>query len=198
MKNIILKILQIYWKWKFSKKAMIGKNVVFGRFSNITLTAGSTKNDIIIGDNTRVFGNLKAAGGKIIIEEDVHIGPFTTIGAKDLVHIKKLSMISTKVDIIDNNNHPIHPEDRLFMNIQGGKPELKTWKYSDSNPIFIGENTWIGKNSLILKGVTVEDNSIVAANSVVTKNVPARCIVAGNPAKIVKTEINHAKKYFNE
>lgn len=198
MKNIILKILQMYWRWRFSKKAIIGKNVVFGRFSNISLTAGSTKKDIIIGDNSRVFGSLKAAGGKIIIEEDVHIGPFSTIGAKDLVHIKKLSMISTKVDIIDNNNHPVHPEDRVFMNIEGGKPELKIWKYSESSAIIIGQNTWIGKNSLILKGVIVEDNSIVAANAVVTKNVPKECIVAGNPAKIVKKEINQVKKYFNE
>lgn len=198
MKNFILKILQIYWRWKFSKKAIIGKNVVFGRFSNISLTAGSNKNDILIGDNTRMFGNLKAAGGKIIIEEDVHIGPFSTIGAKDLVHIKRLSMISTKVDIIDNNNHPINPKDRMIMNIKGGKPWLKTWQYSDSKPIYIGENTWIGKNSLILKGVSVGANSIVAANAVVTKSVGENIIVAGNPAKIVKSEINISNQYFNE
>lgn len=198
MKNFILKILQIYWRWKFSKKARIGKNVVFGRFSSISLTAGSNRNDIIIGDNSRVFGSLKAAGGKIIIEEDVHIGPFSTIGAKDLVYIKRLSMISTKVDIIDNNNHPVHPQDRMVMNTKGGKPWLKTWEYSNSKPIYIGENTWIGKNSLILKGVNIEDNSIVAANSVVTKSVPQNCIAAGNPAKVVKTDINKVEQYFNE
>ncbi|MGS0706913.1 acyltransferase [Acinetobacter sp. ANC 3781] len=198
MKKILLRFMQIYWRWKFSKKAIIGKNVVFGRFSDIKLSAGSKKEDIVIGDNSRIFGVLQGVGGKIIIEKDVHIGPFSTIGAKKLVHIKKLAMISTKVDIIDNNNHPVHPEDRLFMNINGGKPELKTWKYSDSNSIIIGENTWIGKNSLILKGVEVESNSIIAANSVVTKNVPENCIVGGNPAKIVKTDIYSVNKYFNE
>lgn len=198
MKNLILKFFQIYWKWKFSKKAIIGKNVVFGRFSNISLTAGSTRKDIVIGDNSRVFGSLRAAGGKIIIEEDVHIGPFSTIGAKDLVHIKKLSMISTKVDIIDNNNHPVHPRDRMIMNMKGGNPSLKTWRYSDGKPIIIGENTWIGKNSLILKGVSIGANSIVAANSVVTKSVGENIIVAGNPAKIVKSEINMLNQYFNE
>lgn len=190
--------MQIYWRWKFSKKAIVGKNVIFGRFTKIQLSLGSTKNDIIIRDNSRIFGTLHAAGGKIIIEKDVHLGPFSIIGAKDLVHIKALAMISTKVDIIDNNNHPVHPDDRRIMNLDGGKPELKNWKYADSMPIYIGENTWIGKNSLILKGVTIENNSIVAANSVVTKNIPENCIVAGNPAKVVKVEINSVKKYFNE
>lgn len=50
----------------------------------------------------------------------------------------------------------------------------------------IGENCWIGANVRICKGVTIGDNSVVAACSVVTKDVPANCIVAGNPAKVVK------------
>ena len=58
-----------------------------------------------------------------------------------------------------------------------------------SASIYIGRNVWIGEYSRICKGVTIGDNSIVAANSVVTKNVPANCIVAGNPAKIVKKDI---------
>ncbi|MGY6625079.1 acyltransferase [Acinetobacter johnsonii] len=198
MKKIILRLMQIYWRWKFSKKAILGKNVVFGRFTDISLTDGSRKENIIIGDNSRIFGVLKAAGGSIVIGSDVHIGPFSTVGAKESIRIENLSMISTRVDIIDNNNHPVNPEDRIFMNINGGKPALKTWKYADSSPIIVGENTWIGKNSLILKGVVVGKNSVVAANSVVTKSVPESCIVAGNPAKIVKNEIDSVKKYFNE
>lgn len=190
--------MQIYWRWKFSKKAILGKNVVFGRFTDISLTDGSRKENIIIGDNSRIFGVLKAAGGSIVIGSDVHIGPFSTVGAKESIRIENLSMISTRVDIIDNNNHPVNPKDRIFMNINGGKPALKRWKYADSSPIIVGENTWIGKNSLILKGVVVEKNSVVAANSVVTKSLPENCIVAGNPAKIVKTEIDSVKKYFNE
>ena len=54
----------------------------------------------------------------------------------------------------------------------------------------IGDDCWIGTNVRICKGVTIGDNSIVAACSVVTKDVPANCIVAGNPAKIVKTGID--------
>lgn len=197
MKNIVRKVMQVYWYWKFSKKAIIGKNVTFGRFTSIRLLNGSTKQDIIIEDNARIFGTLICFGGKIIIEKDVHIGPLTTIGAKELVHIKTLSMISTKIDIIDNNNHPVHPDDRRIMNINGGKASFKTWQYSDSAPIIIGVNTWIGKNSLILKGVTIGDNSIVAAGSIVTQSTPVNCIVGGNPAKIVKQNIFNSKRYLN-
>lgn len=195
---ILKKIFQKYWHWRFSKVATIGKNVTFGRHTSVSLLNGSKKEDIIIGDNSRIFGRLICFGGKIIIEEDVHIGPRTTIGAKSLVHIKTLSMISTNVDIIDNNNHPVHPADRQIMNQNGGSPTLKTWEYADSLPITIGKNTWIGKNSLILKGVIISENSIVSANSVVTKNVPADSIVGGNPAKIVKQDINTSRRYFNE
>ena len=49
---------------------------------------------------------------------------------------------------------------------------------------------WIGRNSIISKGVTIGENSIVAAGSVVTKDVPPNCIVGGNPAKVVKTDID--------
>jgi maltose O-acetyltransferase len=54
-------------------------------------------------------------------------------------------------------------------------------------PIIIGNDVWIGGSCVILAGVTIGDNSVVAAGSVVTKDVPANVIVAGNPAKIIKS-----------
>jgi len=54
-------------------------------------------------------------------------------------------------------------------------------------PITIGSNVWIGGHSVILPGVTIGDNSIVAAGSIVTKDVPANVVVAGNPAKVLKS-----------
>ena len=53
-------------------------------------------------------------------------------------------------------------------------------------PIKIGNNVWIGSHATILAGVTVGDNSVVAAGAVVTKDVPANCVVGGVPAKIIK------------
>ena len=56
-----------------------------------------------------------------------------------------------------------------------------------SAPIILGDNVWIGDGALVTKGVTIGNNSIVGAKAVVTKDVPANSVVAGNPAKIVKT-----------
>ena len=69
-------------------------------------------------------------------------------------------------------DHGIHPDHRGDM---------------DPAPIIIGRNVWIGANVTILKGVTVGDNAIVAAGSIVTKDVPADVIVVGAPARVVRS-----------
>jgi acetyltransferase-like isoleucine patch superfamily enzyme len=53
-------------------------------------------------------------------------------------------------------------------------------------PVIISDNVWIGMNAIILKGVTIGENSVVAAGAVVTKSVPANVVVAGNPAVVTK------------
>lgn len=59
-----------------------------------------------------------------------------------------------------------------------------------TKPIAIGNHVWICAKAIILKGVTIGDGAIIAAGAVVTKDVPERCLVAGNPARIVKTDVN--------
>ncbi|MCG8700602.1 MAG: acyltransferase, partial [Bacteroidales bacterium] len=56
----------------------------------------------------------------------------------------------------------------------------------ETKPVFIGDNSWIGANAVILPGVFVGKHTVVAAGSVVTKNVPSYCVVAGNPARVIK------------
>ena len=68
-------------------------------------------------------------------------------------------------------NHGIEPENRRF---------------TYPAPIVLGRNVWVGSNSTILQGVTIGDNSVVAAGAVVTKDVPADTIVGGVPARVIK------------
>ena len=56
----------------------------------------------------------------------------------------------------------------------------------NSKPIHIGNNVWIGGNVCVLPGVTIGDNVVIGAGSVVTKDIPANCLVVGNPGKIIK------------
>lgn len=53
-------------------------------------------------------------------------------------------------------------------------------------PVHIGDNVWIGMNCVIMKGVTIGENTIIGANSLVTKDIPANCIAAGSPCKVIK------------
>jgi acetyltransferase-like isoleucine patch superfamily enzyme len=57
---------------------------------------------------------------------------------------------------------------------------------SGSSPIVIGDNVWLGLNSVVLKGVTIGEGSIIGANSVVVKDIPPYVIAAGNPCRVLK------------
>lgn len=62
--------------------------------------------------------------------------------------------------------------------------------YENSKPIIIGDNVWIGENSMVLKGVCVGDGAVIAAGSIVVNNVPAKSLVGGVPAKVIKNNIS--------
>jgi acetyltransferase-like isoleucine patch superfamily enzyme len=72
--------------------------------------------------------------------------------------------------VIATINHDFNPNNRGTMYLQ---------------PVVLGDRTWIGSNATLLPGVTIGENSVVAAGSVVTKDVPANTIVGGNPAKFI-------------
>lgn len=83
--------------------------------------------------------------------------------------------------------HPIYPTSRNSM-------------YEYGKSVCIGDNVWIGGNSVICPGVTIGSNSVIGAGSVVTKDIPDWCIAAGNPCKVLRkiTENDKRKLYRNE
>lgn len=149
-----------------------------------------SKDMITIGEHCTIGAEfISLYGGKITVGENTYIGPGTSIQAKERIAIGENVIIANNVILLDNNNHPTSPEMRLrmsacedFMN-----DELWSWKYADSAPVTVEDNVWIGRDARILKGVTVGKGSIVALGAIVTHDVPPYSIVAGNPAKVVKT-----------
>ena len=115
-------------------------------------------------------------GGKIHIGENVGISG-ATVYAWERIEIGDNTMIGANCKILDSDLHPIDPSDRLKTDYAG---------FVKTAPIIIGKNCFIGCNSLILKGVSIGDNSVIGAGSVVTKNIPANVIAAGNPARVVR------------
>jgi acetyltransferase-like isoleucine patch superfamily enzyme len=114
----------------------------------------------------RVFNN-----GSLIAAQNISIGDDV--------------LISWGVTVVDHNSHAISFSERAedVTNWRLGK---KDWAHVKTAPIKISNKVWIGFNSIILKGVTIGEGAIVGAGSVVTKDVPAWTIVAGNPAKIIR------------
>ena len=121
-----------------------------------------------------------------MIHSNVYIGDDTLISCTESIEIGSMTMIAHGVQIFDNDSHPLNSQEREFDYLiitnqkSGDRPKINT------SPIKIGNNVWIGFNSIITKGVSIGDRSIVAAGSVVTKDVPANTLVAGNPAKIIR------------
>lgn len=70
--------------------------------------------------------------------------------------------------------------------------------YARIGKVHIGDNVFVGANATILPGVTIGNNSVIAANSVVTKNVPEGCVVAGNPAKILYDKVTWEEKIVSD
>lgn len=193
---MICNIITLWKRWRknriFHLNATItGKDHVFGLQAGIALLCGSTKDDVSIGDRTWIHGNLVSQNhGKIYMGKYTKIGAGSKILSVNSVYIGNYTAIADNTTICDNNNHPINPDYRLYMRMTSECDDARMWRHSDNAPIVIGENCWIGTNVRIQKGVTIGDNSVIAACSVVTKDVPANCIAAGNPARVVKTDID--------
>ena len=191
---------RLFYKYRKKKNAkkIIAKVSLIGNIPEITektsvvLKKGSSKNDILIHNNVMLIDCtlVSTCSGKIQLGNYVKIGQNSKIYAVEKIEIGDYTAIATDVTIVDNNNHPVNPEFRQYMRTTPHNSDARSWIHSDHKPIIIGKNCWIGASVRIQKGVTIGDNSIIAACSVVTKDVPSNSIAAGNPAKIVKTDID--------
>jgi acetyltransferase-like isoleucine patch superfamily enzyme len=124
-----------------------------------------------IDENTTIFTPFYTNFGRHIqIGRNVFINHACTFLDLGGIIIEDDVLIGPKVSII-TENHPVSPDDRKML-------ELKS--------VIVRRNSWIGANATILPGVTIGENSVVAAGAVVTKDVPANTVVAGIPAKIIK------------
>jgi acetyltransferase-like isoleucine patch superfamily enzyme/acyl carrier protein len=138
---------------------------------------------LIIGDHVLVDGKCSftfavryaetptlSIGNHTIISH----GCSLTVGRE--VCIGDHCLIASGVHIFDAPGHPTDPELRKL-----GMPANP----ADVRPIKIEDNVWVGTHSLVFPGVTIGEGSVVAAGSVVTSDVPAYMIVAGNPARVI-------------
>lgn len=140
------------------------------------------------GKNLRVYPPLRVDFGcNIYTGNNVLINQNCTFLDNNAIVIGERVLIGPDVRIYAGN-HPTEGRER-YRDVGGGDAYI----VSSSKPVAIGSDVWIGGGAIILPGVTVGDNVVIAAGSVVTKDVPDDVIVAGNPAKVIK-KLNGGRK----
>ena len=145
---------------------------------------------IRLGRKVMVEGELYIFkhGGSIEIGEFSYVGKGTLIRSGESIKIGRHVLVSHGVNIFDTNSHEVNFEERAEQYMialdSGQNPEKGS---VETAPVVIDDHVWISFGVTILKGIHVGEGAIIAANSVVTKDVPPFTLVAGNPAKCVKT-----------
>ena len=160
----------------------VGKRLYLELVPNIS---GHTR--IRIGDDVRISGALSIASSRVldnpelIVGNRVFLGHQVTLKASRSIVIEDDVLVAGQCYIADGDDHPTNMEAR----IQALPPRAE-----DLRSIRICRGAWIGRCSHIFKGVTVGEGAIVAAGSIVVKDVAPFTVVAGNPARVVK-ELEH-------
>ena len=75
-------------------------------------------------------------------------------------------------------------------------PELREKNYQYNMPVHIGKNCWLGAGVVVLPGVTIGDNTVIGAGSIVTKDIPANVVAVGNPCRVLRAINEHDKEYY--
>ena len=169
------------------KRIKVGKSPIFYNKSYFRRHPESNINigDYCIFDSSK-YRNLIGVSKCCIIstltkQAQLHIGNSTgfsgvRIGCFDSITIGDNCLIGANVLITDSDWHSIDPTKRKEVGSESSK----------INPVKIGNNVFIGVNSMILKGTEIGDNSVIGAGSIVSGIIPSNVIAAGNPCKVIK------------
>lgn len=123
-----------------------------------------------------------AAGlGRIAVGDYSVINPGARIGSGCEIIIGKNALFASHVSLADTDWHGLY--DRVH-------------DHGGSAPIVLEENVWLGEGVMVCKGVTIGKNSVIASRSVVTRDIPANVVAAGNPAKVVK-ELDATRPFYS-
>ncbi|MBP5375841.1 MAG: acyltransferase [Bacteroidaceae bacterium] len=188
--GIIKKIKKRHRLRKLNRIMRMGKGSCVYKESRIINMQGEAGRDrLVIGDHTHVRGELTIYpyGEGLRIGNNCYVGHNSIIRAANRIDIGNYVLISHSVNIIDTDSHEIDAEERAkaYMRLlEEGHP--KSPGLVKTAPVVIHDHAWISYNVCVLKGVTIGEGAIVGAGSVVTKDVPAWTMVAGNPAKVIK------------
>jgi acetyltransferase-like isoleucine patch superfamily enzyme len=141
---------------------------------------------VYLGDDARLSGKVVFSGARIFPDPEVRIGDRTFIGHGSQFTVAKSIVVGNDVLIaggcwiMDYSAHPLDPEQRI-AGVQVAAEEVR--------PVRIGDKAWLGKDVLVLPGVTIGEGAVVGAATVVTKDVPPGGICVGNPGRVLARNV---------
>lgn len=168
------------------QRGVIGDGSRFYPGSEIQNLANE-RDRVVIGRNCHISGMLLvySYGGTIKMGDDCSLSPFSRIVSVKRIEIGSRVLIGHNVNIIDNISHPIDAGLRHEDFMNSFSVGMKEYDLK-SDEIIIEDDVWIGLNCIIMKGVRVGRGAIIGAGSIVTKDVAAWTVNAGNPLKCIR------------
>lgn len=183
------KIIMMITKIKYGKNLLMkGVPIIFNKHGakikigdNVTIKSSFLSN--LIGLYSRTVIVTRATGAVIEIGNNVGISG-ATLYARKGIYIGDNTAIGGNCKILDNDFHPIDAQERLKLlnDVHGGDGT----EMIPTKEIYIGKNCFIGCNSIILKGTILGDGCVVGAGAVIAGEYEANCVIAGNPAKVIR------------
>jgi acetyltransferase-like isoleucine patch superfamily enzyme len=132
--------------------------------------------ELLLGEGVSLNGTVVPvelvtySSGRIEIGSQTFINYGTSIAARASVKIGSYCLLGHYTFVMDNNQHGM----------------IRRWDLPQSEPVIIEDHVWIGSKTVILPGVHIGSRAVVGAGSVVTKDIPPRCVAAGNPARVIR------------
>lgn len=177
------------------ERGRIAAGTVFHAGAEINNLSGNP-DKILIGQHCQIAGMLLvyAYGGFIKMGDYCSLSPGARIVSTNKIEIGNRVLIAHNVNIIDNISHPLDAALRHEDFIKSYTIGMQEYDLK-SREIIIEDDVWIGFNATIMKGVKIGRGAIIGSNSVVTKDIPAWTVNAGNPLRCIRelspVEINN-------
>ncbi len=137
-----------------------------------------------IGDNCYIEPPLHAnwAGKNVHFGKGVYANFNLTLVDDTHIYVGDYTMIGPNV-VLATAGHPI-------------LPELRPLAYQYNMPVRIGKNCWLGAGVVVLPGISIGDNTVIGAGSIVTKDIPANVVAVGNPCRVLREINDHDKEFY--
>jgi maltose O-acetyltransferase len=134
---------------------------------------------MLIGERVRLDGSqapleiIATSGGTLEIGERTFVNFGASIVAHEHITIGALCLIGPYCSVMDNSYHRLEPDRR--------------YEAPPSEPVVIGDNVWLGLRTIVLPGVTIGDDAVIGAGSVVSHDVPPGVLAGGVPARVIRS-----------